>query len=232
MATTAVKPKRGDLPGPEYVPYETYLAQASETRIVEWVDGEVISYMPPTPQHQHITWFLLKLLTQFVEALGLGLVGAGPLEFKLWPGGPSREPDAFFISNERLPQLGERRFDGAPDLVIEVVSASSAREDKVRKFSEYEQAGVREYWIIDPRPRQATAEFYRRNDEGIYEPMEIADDGRFTSAVLHGFWLNVDWLRQDPLPFVMEALADIFSSDDRFPPELGRLYRQLADLNR
>ena len=78
----------------------------------------------------------------------------------------------------------------------------------------------------------STAEFYRRNDEGIYEPVEIADDGRFASAVLPGFWLNVDWLRQDPLPFVMEALADIFSSDDRFPPELGRLYRQLADLNR
>lgn len=232
MATTAVKPKRGDLPGPEYVPYETYLAQASETRIVEWVDGEVISYMPPKLVHQVLIDFVADLIKFFVRDLQLGTVVRAPYEVKLWPGGPSREPDVIFISNERLPQLGERRFDGAPDLVIEVVSASSAREDKVRKFSEYEQAGVREYWIIDPRPRQATAEFYRRNDEGIYEPMEIAADGRFASAVLPGFWLNVDWLRQDPLPFVMEALADIFSSDDRFPPQLGRLYRQLADLNR
>ena len=74
--------------------YEEYLLWASETRFAEWADGEIIEYMPPLPRHQEITWFLFRLLSGFVEALDVGWVGAAPLEFKLWPDGPSREPDA------------------------------------------------------------------------------------------------------------------------------------------
>jgi Uma2 family endonuclease len=133
------------------------------------------------------------------------------------------------IGSDQLPQLDERRFNGAPYLVVEVVSAGSVREDKVRKFTEYEQAGVREYWIIDPRLNQQTAEFYRLNDEGILDPVELNHDGRFYSQVLPQFWLRVEWLWQTPMPRVEAALADIFESDPAFPPELGRLYRGLAD---
>lgn len=200
--------------------YEEYLAAAGESRIVEWVDEEIIEYMPPSAFHQKVTWFLFSLLRSFAERFDLGMVGAGPLEVKLWAGGPSREPDVFFLSEARLVSLDEQRFTGAPDLVIEVVSPGSVREDRVRKFTEYEQAGVREYWLVDPRPHQRTVECYRRDEAGVFAPVDVTEDGRLHSAVLtHGgasFWLHVDWLWQEPLPKTAAALQQILDSDERF----------------
>lgn len=210
------------------VSYETYLALAPETRVVEWVHGEMITYPTSTLEHQEALGFLLVLLAGYVQMARLGKVMITPFEVKLWPGGPSREPDLLFISKHRLAHLGSRRFEGAPDLVVEIVSPGSVREDKVRKFGEYEQAGVGEYWLIDTRPRQESAEFYRRDEAGIFQPLEIAEDGRVSSTVLPRFWLNVDWLRRDQQPSVHAALADIFAADDTFPAELSELHRRLA----
>lgn len=63
-----------------------------------------------------------------------------------------REPDLLFISNETAQRLTERKLEGAADLVIEIIFPESVRRDRYEKFDEYEEAGVREYWIIDPRP--------------------------------------------------------------------------------
>ena len=200
--------------------YQEYLDTAAESRVVEWVDGEIIEYMPPSVHHQQITWFLFKLFSGFAEAFDLGLVGAGPMEVKMWYGGPSREPDVFYVSEANLSSLEEQRYNGAPDLIVEVVSPGSVREDRVRKFTEYEQAGVREYWLVDPRPNQRTVECYRRDDAGIYQPVEADEHGRLYSAVLAhqgaGFWLHVGWLWQEPLPKVSATLRAIFDSDERF----------------
>jgi Uma2 family endonuclease len=209
--------------------YEEYLRQASDSRIAEWVDGEMITYMPPLLKHQEVNGFLYSLLRNFVELLRLGFVGIAPFEIKLWPGGPSREPDVFFVRQDRLEQLTDKRFEGAPDLVVEIVSKGSVREDKVRKFGHYEQAGVREYWLFDPRPRYQTADFFLLNEDGIFETVEIDDDGRFYSAVLPDFWLNMDWLWEEPLPYYQRALAEIFASSDSFPAELKRLFQSWAD---
>lgn len=202
--------------------YEEYLAQASETRTAEWVDGEMIEYMPPFLPHQKLTWFVFSLLKGYVEALDLGLVGTGPFEFKLWPDGPAREPDVFFISTARLDKLTDARYEGAPDIAVEVISPGSVREDRVRKFSEYERAGVAEYWLIDPRPYQNTAEFYRRDADGIFQPVEPAD-GRFVSAALPGFWLDVTVLWREPMPSYREVLQAVFADSDTFPPGLRAL---------
>lgn len=209
--------------------YEEYRRRASETHIAEWVDGEMITYMPPLLKHQEISWFLFNLLSTFVTALKLGKAGAAPFEVKLWPDGPAREPDLFFVSNANLERLGEKRFDGAPDLVVEIVSAGSVREDKVRKFDEYEQAGVAEYWLIDPRPRQETAEFFQRSEDGIYHPADIGSDGVYQSRVLPHFWLNVDWLWQEPLPNHQLKMAEILKENTAVPAPLRRLYTEMYD---
>lgn len=216
-------------PSRQRASYEEYLRQASDSRIVEWVNGEMITYMPPLLKHQEVSGSLYLLLRNFVELLRLGFVGIAPFEVKLWPGGPSREPDVFFVRQDRLTQLTDKRFEGAPDLVVEIVSKGSVREDKVRKFGHYEQAGVGEYWLFDPRPRYQTADFFLRNGSGIFETVEIDDEGRFYSAVLPNFWLNVDWLWQEPLPYYQKALAEVFASSDTFPIELQRLFQGWAD---
>jgi Uma2 family endonuclease len=205
-------------PTRRHATYEEYLATASETRVVEWVDGEIIEYVPPLVEHQDLTGFLYQLVSAFVTKFDMGKVGISPTEVKLWPGGPSREPDVFVVLQASLSGFDRWRYNGGPDLVVEVVSPGSVREDRVRKFTEYEQAGVREYWLVDPRPRQRTVECFRRDAAGVYQPVEVGEDGRLYSQVLHRdrsqFWLHVDWLWQDPLPKVQTCLQQILAGDE------------------
>ena len=63
------------------------------------------------------------------------------------------QPDVLFIRAERVPPSGAAYFEGAPDLVVEVLSPRTRRTDQVIKFSAYEAAGVREYWMADPKTR-------------------------------------------------------------------------------
>jgi len=189
--------------------------------------------MSATDLHQRIVLLLSGLLDSFVELLSLGRVQIAPFEVKLWPGGPSREPDVLFVANEHLGRIEEKRLIGAPDLVIEVVSAGSARIDKVDKFIEYEQAGVREYWLIDPRPRQQQADFYRRDDDGRFTPAPLDKNGIYHSAILPGLWLNPEWLRDDPLPNASLIMAEIAKDLPTLPEDVRNAYRVLhGALNR
>lgn len=212
-----------------HLSYEEYLQIASDSRIMEWVDGEVITYMLPGLIHQDISEFLSQLIGAFVKIFQLGKMIYAPFEVKLAPNGPSREPDILFVHNINLSRLKDSRFEGAPDLVVEIISPSSVREDKVRKFDEYEQAGVPEYWLIDPRPRFETAEFFQLNDEGIYQPADVDENGRYHSHILTNFWINSDWFWQDPLPNPQRCLAEIIISNDAFPSTLRQLYQGLYD---
>ncbi len=212
--------------------YEEYLNVASETHITEWVDGEIITYMPPIIEHQDIVTFLAALLRSFVKVFSLGKLLVAPLEIKLWPGGPSREPDLIFVSHDNPVTLARKskRVEGTPDLVIEIVSPGSAREDRVRKFSEYEQAGVREYWLIDPRNRQHQVDIYALGQENEYQETPADAKGRFHSTVLPGFWLDSDWLWEDDLPDHQICLAHIMLSMPTLSPEKQAYYQQTLDL--
>jgi Uma2 family endonuclease len=87
-----------------------------------------------------------------------------------------------------------------------VISPESRSRDRGDKYYEYEQAGIREYWLIDPIRKQA--EFYRLGSDGIYFAVTIGDDGIFHSDVIADLWLKVDWLWQDPLPTLMSVLKE------------------------
>lgn len=206
--------------------YEEYLALPDDTRIVEWADGEIIEYKPASESHQAIVLFIAYLLKGFVTRLHLGRVYIPPFEVKLWPGGPAREPDVLFVAHDGAAHIAEQRVEGGPDLVVEVVSPSSLTRDRITKFREYEQAGVREYWIIDPRPHQQQADFYVRDAEGVFVPAAVADDGVYASATVPGFRLRVAWLWEKELPDLDLALADA----PGVPEELRALYRQMAQL--
>ena len=226
MATLTVpsRPRAGRV----RMSYEEYLALPNDGRIVEWVDGELIRHMPASTAHQDIVQFLVAILRYYVNILSLGRVLAAPYEVKVWPGGPSREPDLLFITYEKVGQLTEKRFEGAPDLVIEVISPGSVTIDRVDKFREYEQAGVGEYWIIDPRPHQRQADFYVRDTEGLFAPAPPDEAGVFASAVVPGFRLSIGWLWQTPLPAEADVLAQLLADAPGLPEELRAVYREMA----
>jgi Uma2 family endonuclease len=117
------------------------------------------------------------------------------LEVKLQPEGSSREPDILFVATENLERLTQERLNGPPDLVIEVISDDSVKRDRDDKYREYRDAGVREYWIVDPREGRQRADFFRLDDaagateRGEYRLFATEDDARVESRVLSGFWL-------------------------------------------
>jgi Uma2 family endonuclease len=187
--------------------YQEWLAMPDEGTQSEWVDGEVIVFMPPTGIHQDIAGFLYILLQVFVRHHNLGLVRQAPFEMRLSPA-VSREPDILFLARPHLDRLTPQRLDGPADLVVEIVSADSVRRDRVLKFAEYAAAGVPEYWLLDPRPGHQRAEGFRLTG-GTYAAVPATPDGRIQADVLPGFWLQPAWLWQDPLPDPLACLREI-----------------------
>ncbi|MEO7908982.1 MAG: Uma2 family endonuclease [Roseiflexaceae bacterium] len=191
--------------------YEEYQRWEHEGGLTEWIDGEVHIYMPPTIAHQRMAAFLLFLLQGFVRLQRLGELFAAPITMRALPGGNAREPDLFFLASEHLGYLTETELNGPADLAIEIISPESVRRDKDDKFYEYQAGGVREYWIIDPRPKRKRADFFVLDQNGIYQPVPLAD-GVYQSTVLSNFWLKVDWLwAEEPNP--LTALAEVVGAE-------------------
>lgn len=84
----------------------------------------------------------------------------------------------------------------------------SVARDRDEKYSEYEAAGIREYWIIDPRPNRRRADLHVLDRAGRYQPVPVDTDGIYRSTVVEGFWLDVRWLWADE-PDPVAALRQI-----------------------
>jgi Uma2 family endonuclease len=189
--------------------YEEYLTWAGEDVHAEWVNGEVIVQMPPKQPHQRVVAFLVQLMGLFIQLFQLGRLLPAPFEMRAMPDGPARESDLLFVAREHLDRLTEERLNGPADLVVEVVSDDSVARDRADKFYEYQAVGVREYWILDPRPGYERADFYVLDEKGCYRPVPVDQDTRYSSTVLPGFWFQADWVLSAEPPSVLNALAQI-----------------------
>ena len=188
--------------------YDEFLALDDHVH-AEWVDGEVTIFVPPSELHQDIVLFLAVLVGGFARRLGLGKVMIAPFEMRLIPGRSSREPDLLYIAREHRDRMTGKRLEGPADLVVEVISDTSATRDRREKFAEYQRIGVPEYWVVDACPGRFGTEFFRLTAAGTYERIEPDTDGRFHAAALPGFWLRPDWLWQNPMPDPIELLEEI-----------------------
>jgi Uma2 family endonuclease len=119
---------------------------------------------------------------------------------------PGRLPDIFFVSNENLHRVKDNRLEGPADLTIDIISPESRSRDRGEKFYEYEQGGVREYWLLDPLRKRA--EFYQLGEDDLYRPVNADSNGVYHSAVLEGLWMKVDWLWQQPLPTTLSVIKE------------------------
>ncbi|MBI1928243.1 Uma2 family endonuclease [Candidatus Poribacteria bacterium] len=173
---------------------EAYLALPETNRIIELSKGRVVIPDMPTTAHQRAVGKLFRLMSDYVEAQGLGEVCVAPLKVHLWPG-KFREPDIIFMHHDHADRIGEDYW-GVPDLVVEVISPrtpkSSGTEqvDREEKSVEYARAGVQEYWLI--HPTAGTVEVYVLRN-GIYHLLERWGVGEVArSQVLEGFEVSVD----------------------------------------
>ncbi len=182
---------------------ERYFAEAPEQGFCEFKDGELIVHSAVNVEHQDLVLFLASLLRVFVSKKSLGKVLGGPGVFRVRED-LAREPGVFFVSNERLARLREQ-YAGAADFVIEVVSEGGRRRDLEEKAGEYEAAGVAEYWVVDPVSREVVV---HRLEEGRFAVQTVAR-GRLESTAVAGFWIQADWLWQQPMPGAYDCLQEI-----------------------
>ena len=161
----------------------------SEEKRYELIDGELLMVPSPTTEHQKILGKLWSLLCEFVQEHDLGIVFSAPLDVVL-----SQEdvlqPDIMFISREREGIITERNIQGAPDLVIEILSPATAERDKTLKKTRYAKFGVRDYWIVDPQ--STTIEVLKAGDQGLETVRAYPEDTNVTSPLIQDLRIAVN----------------------------------------
>jgi Uma2 family endonuclease len=183
-----------------------FVAWVDEESRAEWVDGEVLLMAPVSGEHAKLAVWLLGVTTAFVEKHDLGEIFGTEFTARFSKLRRRRLPDVMFVSKSRRKLIKENHFEGAPDLIMEIVSPDSESRDWRDKFTEYEKVGVREYWIIDPSSRHA--EGYALNRRKRYVRID-EEAGVINSVILRGFWLKTDWLWPSSRPSLLQTLQEL-----------------------
>ncbi len=150
----------------------------------ELIDGEHIISPVPKTTHQNASGNLSALLHAFARQHNLGRVFAAPFDV-VFSDFDATEPDILFISRERETILTEDNARGAPDLIVEILSPSTAEIDRKVKYSLYEKYGVREYWIITPDAE--IVQIFALRDGGYELLGNFSGKQEIRSEVLSGF---------------------------------------------
>ena len=142
-------------PQPQITTYEQYEAFSKERRI-EVFDGQIFDMASPSQEHQTILTELLVAIRNYLRKKGGGCrVFPAPFDVKLFNNPLTVvQPDLMIICDKD--KLDGKRCNGAPDFIIEIVSASNPSDDYIRKLYYYKNAGVREYWIVNPMKKTVT----------------------------------------------------------------------------
>jgi Uma2 family endonuclease len=135
----------------------------------------------PKPKHQRVVFRLGKQLDDFIRNNNLGEVFLSPLDV-VFQKGDTVQPDLIFVAAENAHLVKESYIAGAPDLLVEVVSKGSVARDYIEKRNDYEQFGVKEYWIIDSL--NETIWIYALDESSKYELYSYAEEGAVAKSKL------------------------------------------------
>jgi Uma2 family endonuclease len=185
----------------EGISAEAYMARYAHD-FYEWVKGAIIPMTLVSYRHDQITDYLRDLFKAYFSLKSVGKVVAAPFVMRLDATDSRREPDLQVILDSNPGDLTDMAMIGPADICIEVVSEESVARDHGEKFAEYEKAGVREYWIVDPL-REA-CRFNRLNEAGVYIPVQVGQNGLYETPLLPGFKLDVATLWREKLPDYFE----------------------------
>jgi len=168
--------------------YDDYTWLDDDTRY-EIIEGELIMAPAPLTKHQFVSGELEFLIRTFVKKYNQGKVFDAPTDVVLSPHNVF-QPDILFISNENMGILTEKNVQGAPDLIVEILSPGTAVYDMGIKKDVYERAGVRELWIFDPE--SDTALVYQNGEKGFEMTGQAKKKGILKSSVLKGFKVKIE----------------------------------------
>ncbi len=134
--------------------YADYLKTPDDERC-ELLNGELVMSPSPKEIHQYILGNLYLKLGAFVRERGLGKIYFAPFDVVL-SDTDVVQPDLLFVSDDRIGIVTPDNVQGAPDLVVEILSPATAERDRTVKLAMYARHGVQEYWMVDPDARTIT----------------------------------------------------------------------------
>jgi Uma2 family endonuclease len=184
LPETEAWPRQGDWT------YEDYLRLPDDGNRYEVIRGAL--YVTPAPnfKHQFSVVKLVSALDGFVSKGELGVVLAAPFDVLLPVGIASPvEPDVLFFRTGNAPQEDDKNFQGVPDLIAEVLSPRTRSLDRKVKLQAYQEAGIPEYWIVDPNAR--AVEVHVLENGRYVEHCRGGVGEKVRSAVLPGFEVKV-----------------------------------------
>lgn len=173
--------------------YEDYLRLPDDGRRYEVIRG--VLYVAPSPNYDHqlAHWRLSHALSNHIVANHLGVLLSAPFDVLL----PERiaepiQPDILFIREENRPRRGDGNFRNVPDLVVEILSPSTRSYDRKTKLAAYRDAGVHEFWLVDPQTLSVVIYGWK---DGQFIELERGGEGdEVGSDVLPGFRVQVGQL--------------------------------------
>ena len=174
--------------------YADYQTWGDDTR-VELIDGVIYNMAAPSQKHQWLLFELGALFREHLKSRGAGCrVLVAPSDVRLNSDKADDtvvQPDLFIVCDKN--KLDGQNCNGAPDLVVEILSPSTASRDRVLKFNQYLAAGVREYWIIDMRDN--TIQVHTLTDEKYttrsYAQLEEDDRPQVPVGIFEGFSIDL-----------------------------------------
>jgi len=173
--------------------YDDYVTWSDDTRW-ELIDGIPYAMAAPTSRHQRISRNLVGLFYNFLKGKPCELFHA-PYDVRLnYTAGDDTivQPDLVVICDPK--KISDKGCLGAPDLIIEILSLSTAGIDRVKKFNKYMKAGVREYWIVDPDTKSVQ--------------IFLLENGAYIG---HGYFIDPDTISVSTLPECEISLMEVFS---------------------
>ncbi|MCI9228653.1 MAG: Uma2 family endonuclease [Dorea sp.] len=158
-------------PQPEVITLEQYEALPDEKRM-EVFDGIVYDMASPSQIHQSISMQLSTVINNYIlRKKGPCSIFSAPFDVKL-SDSPLIivQPDIMVVCDKN--KLDEKRCNGAPDFIIEIVSPANPSDDYIRKLYYYKNYEVREYWIVDPRRKVITVNYFENNIVSVQYPFD------------------------------------------------------------
>ena len=173
--------------------YEDYCLLPNNGKRYEIIDGELFVTPSPLTRHQKVLANLLYYLTDFVKKNDLGEVFPAPLDV-VFSQYDVVEPDILYVSKVRASVMTEKNIQGAPDLVVEVLSESTFKIDRTTKLKLYARYGVGEYWVVDPET--CSVEIYRLTPGGYELAAQLDSSQALSSPLFPGFALPLSKLAE------------------------------------
>ena len=177
--------------------YDDFVLFPDDGKRHELIDGEHYVTPAPSTRHQRISGNLYFLIRGWLEEHSVGQVLYAPLDV-IFSNFDVVEPDLLYMSNERAAQVAtQQHVKGVPELVIEIASPGTRKQDETIKRHLYERFGVTEYWVVDPD--LDVVRVYRRNNDRFDRPTELSREAHdvLTTTLLPDLDLPLERIFKD-----------------------------------